>query len=61
MEIKKSSTFARVQPRAAHVVLVQPWTDTQVDLPGAHGSRCRGTISATGGENPAPWPQFLVN
>ena len=38
----KSSTVARVQPRAAHVVfcvpVYQPWTDTQVDLPGAHGS-----------------------
>ena len=44
---------------AAHVVFFQPWTDTQVDLPGAHSSQCGGTISATGGGNPAPWPQFL--
>ena len=45
MEIKKSYTVARVQPRAAHVAFFQPWTETQVDLPGAHGSRCGGTIS----------------
>ena len=42
MEIKKSYTVERVQPRVAYVAFFQPWTDTQVDLPDAHSSRCGG-------------------
>ena len=59
MEIKKSYTVARVQPRVAYVAFFQPWTETQVDLMHTVPSVEEPFHKVTSGGNPAPWPQFL--